>query len=325
MTLLYTKVGAGGLGIPRLVSTIPLLKLKRFNNISKIGHPLAEYLIADIGQNKKFTKQTTPYTFDGNSCTTNQATARAFADGLYKSVDGKHLAHSAAVPYVNSWVDCNGQQLSGADFTNILLLKSSLLPTPVRKHRYNKTINVFCETCRNRPASLVHMLQECSRSHGSRINRHDSIVKRFAAGLSRRGFDVSVEPNFVTGRSFVKPDLIATKEGITHVIDVCVSGTKESPDMAHNNKTEKYSGANNEDSVKNLTGAHTVSVGAFALTWNGIVSARSARLALELGLGRNFVKNSSLTALFGSLKCYRQYNKTTYGTTPLDYEFFDAE
>ena len=147
------------------------------------------------------------------------------------------------------------------------------------------------------------MLQECSRSHGSRINRHDSIVKRFAAGLSRRGFDVSVEPNFVTGRSFVKPDLTATKEGITHVIDVCVSGTNEPPDIAHKNKTEKYSGANNEDSVKNLTGAHTVTFGAFALTWNGIVSARSARLALELGLGRNFVKNSSLTALYGSLKC----------------------
>ena len=53
------------------------------------------------------------------------------------------------------------------------------------------------------------MLQEFLRSHGSRINRHDSIVKRFAAGLSRRGFDVSVEPNFVTGRSFVKPDLLA--------------------------------------------------------------------------------------------------------------------
>ena len=147
------------------------------------------------------------------------------------------------------------QRLSQKVYTNQL--------TPVRKHRYNKAVNVFCETCRSRPASLVHMLQECLRSHGSRINRHDSI--------------------------------------------------------------EKYSSANIEDSVKNLTGAHTVSFGAFALTWNGIVSARSARLALELGLGRNFVKNSSLTALFGSLKCYRQYNKTTYGTTPLDYEFFDAE
>ena len=80
------------------------------------------------------------------------------------------------------------------------------------------------------------MLQKCPKSHGSRINRHDSIVKRFAASLSRKGFDVSVEPNIVTRLSFVKPNLIATKEDVTHVIDVCVSGTKESPDIAHNNK-----------------------------------------------------------------------------------------
>lgn len=99
----------------------------------------------------------------------------------------------------------------GHTFVNSVHLRSSSLPTPVRKRRANTRINPFGETCLNRPASLNHIMQECSRTFGQNAARHNYLVNKISNFLGKSDFKASIKPIMPTGLSFCKSDLLATK------------------------------------------------------------------------------------------------------------------
>ena len=70
--------------------------------------------------------------------------------------------------------------------------------------------------------SLSYILQKCPRTHGPRIQRHNSIARLITDTCISQGWQVSWAPRLRTSYGLKKPDLIITKQNKIAVVDVTV-------------------------------------------------------------------------------------------------------
>lgn len=87
---------------------------------------------------------------------------------------------------------------------------------------------------------MPHILQNCPRTHGPRVKRHDALVNYAVRGLEQKGYVVTREPHFKTAQGLRKPDIVAIRGGTAHVIDAQVVTDGEPLRRAHRRKVEKY-------------------------------------------------------------------------------------
>ena len=130
--------------------------------------------------------------------------------------------------------------LTGRDSIAVLQLRAGLLPTPERKARISG-LSPFCECCRNAVASTHHILQECPRSYGARIDRHNFLNNSLADYLLKHNYEVTHEPRVPHRSTFLKPDLVVVKDSrIGFIIDTAICSTNRHPDEVYKNKVDKY-------------------------------------------------------------------------------------
>ncbi|KAH7963566.1 hypothetical protein HPB52_021642 [Rhipicephalus sanguineus] len=128
--------------------------------------------------------------------------------------------------------------------------------------------------------SLGHVLQKCHRTHHQKIKRHDCILRYLAKSLREKDW---------------------------HVV-----GTRVDLSEAHEHKRRKYLIPDMLMHITSATGASSYPiVSSITMTYRGTWATESARIMLDLGLGREHMKIATVRCLQGGLRAFRVHQRST--------------
>ncbi|KAG8171631.1 hypothetical protein JTE90_013064 [Oedothorax gibbosus] len=301
---IHANVDDGGLGVTSLRTKVPELRLKRLEKLKRnmpeeaIGGSAGDFLLLNI---KK--------AIDNCVGTFGRLYWR---DHLSQSVDGTPLAGQRVIPKMHSWVAAHNPSLVGRDFANAIKLRINALPTNSRLRR-GRAGDRYCRAGCRCKETLNHILQNCARTHGKRIARHDHIVNNIKAHLEQKGCQVFSEPIFDTPVGKRKPDIIAIRQGSALVIDAQVVGDSVDLNRAHRRKVNYY--ADNVtlvDGIKALYGVDVVRFYSTTLNWRGVWSQESLNSLLEERvIPRSMIPSLPTKVLIGGLASFNFFCKST--------------
>ncbi|KAG8173760.1 hypothetical protein JTE90_013154 [Oedothorax gibbosus] len=213
---------------------------------------------------------------------------------------------------MHSWVAAHNPSLIGRDFANAIKLRINALPTNSRLRR-GRAGDRYCRAGCRCKETLNHVLQNCPRTHGKRIARHDHIVNNIKAHLEQKGCQVFNEPIFDTPVGKRKPDIIAIRQGSALVIDAQIVGDSVDLNRAHRRKVNYY--ADNVtlvDGIKALYGVDVVRFYSTTLNWRGVWSQESLKPLLdERVIPRSMIPSLPTKVLIGGLACFNFFCKST--------------
>lgn len=247
----------------------------------------------------------------GYVCNTGGDINRYYADALYRSNDGRDICVRDLLSH--SWIfDCN-RFVSSRDFINYIKLRINALPSKTRLTR-GRNVNKFCRFGCQKTETTYHAIQQCYKSHGLRIKRHDNVVKYIADKNIARGRMVLVEPKIQTAVGLRKPDLVIIEDKSAAIVDVQVVGNDiNNLDQFHQNKVDYYS--NNigiRDFIAEKYGITDVVFGAVTISYKGIFNARSRGfLMANRFIGKGDLKIIASRVMLGSILCFKSFYKTT--------------
>ena len=281
----HTGVREGGLGIPSLRTRVPRLQMDRFKRLKEIPDP-DEWILALLGS---------PYWRKANQDAA-ASLARAgvqdkvteqdhWSKRLYASVDGSGmLNHSNRSGYSSQWIDPTFLQMSGREFVGAMHVRCNSLVTRERATRgriSSKGRN--CPCCPDKRESLAHILQVCWRTQNHRIFRHNSIMTMIVNKLRKLQFSVVVEPRIPHGKTFLKPDIVAVKDGTVHILDPSIVACSRNLVLAESDKMTKYQVTDVKRWARNKYGTNTVVVAGLIMDWRGAWAPRSVKHLKYLG------------------------------------------
>ncbi|KAF6203660.1 hypothetical protein GE061_001992 [Apolygus lucorum] len=142
--------------------------------------------------------------------------------------------------------------------------------------------------CRSRNEHLYHVVQQCPRTHGGRILRHDAVAKQIAGVLSSSSWDVERERLYhMPSDQGKKPDIVAVKPDQSCIIlDVQVVNGSLDMEQTWRAKIRKYDRDDLQHAVSELKGVapNNIRVMAATLSWCRVWWGKSATELRELGI-----------------------------------------
>ena len=97
-----------------------------------------------------------------------------------------------------------------------------------------------CRAGCNAIETATHIIQNCFRTHGGRVKRHDNVSKVLAKSLRQKGWNVEERNEFRTSEDLRKPDLVCQKENTVWVIDSQAVGHYKPLNELHKDKNSYY-------------------------------------------------------------------------------------
>ena len=153
-------------------------------------------------------------------------------------------------------------------------------------------------------ADLYHVVQQCPRTHGGRILRHDAVAKQIAGALSSSGWDVERERLYhMPSDQGKKPDIVAVKPDQSCIIlDVQVVNGSLDMEQTWRAKIRKYDTNDLRQAVSELKGVapNNIRVMAATLSWRGVWCGKSATELRELGISVGVLRGITTRVLLGS-------------------------
>ena len=302
----HAAIRDGGLGIVAMRWNGPLLRYRRLRDLEAGEGERSLYREEEI---KLAERRLRP---DGVLLQSKEGVERRWAGILYATVDGAAFRDSSKTIGQNTWVGDGSSFVSGRDFVNFMRLRINAMPTRSRLSRGRRRDRACRAGC-GCIETTNHVLQICHRTHGMRIKRHDAVAHYIGRGLANKGYTVELEPVFETVVGRRKPDVIATKDDLTLVIDAQVVSEHTDLDAAHRRKTNYYQ--DNLELRENITsrcGSREVRFTSATLSWRGIWSAQSARQLVEYSAVKKAdLKIVSTRVLLGGVAAFRFFNRTT--------------
>jgi hypothetical protein len=215
----HTAVKQGGLGVPALQFLIPLLKINRLQNLRSSSSRVVKNVVeSDIVKDQiaKLQRHLAAVAPNGGK----GQLERYWASKLYESVDGKELRDVPHTSASSSWVSYNSHILSGADYVHSVHVRINCLPSRARTLRGRGCErDKWCRAGCRRPETPYHIVQECHRTHGGRVLRHNKISSTLCTYLRTKGWHVIEEPRLFTVSGLRKPDLVCVKGDRNCVVD----------------------------------------------------------------------------------------------------------
>lgn len=253
-----------------------------------------------------------------NSRTGNQFTSSVktwWHNKLYTSNDGKELAAISSVKANTQFVRA-GASVSGEDFVHYQQLRINALPSKVRTMR-GRHGDIACRAgCRGSDNKIIsetnyHTVQQCFRTHGGRILRHNRIRDMIHDELVSIGYKVYKEKRFHTSAGLKIPDLIAVKGDQGVLID-CQVVNGNGMSVAHAAKVEKYRSIPLfQDQIGAECNCVRTDFVACTISWKGIWHKGSWDNLCQLGIRKTCLQRIVTSVLRGSFLCWRRFNSTT--------------
>lgn len=316
----HAPVAEGGLGIPALRHTLPRLKLQRIAMLRLSSVPACLDAVKCPAIIHEERKAKDLLTVNGEILSTAREISDHWTDLLHKSVDGGPLRECASVPESHNWVAAGTRLLSGRDFVDCTRLRINAMPTLARTSR-GRDLDITCRAGCREAETLSHALQQCHRTHGARIKRHDGIVKYLCRKFHKDGWQVEREPQIKTREGTRIPDLVIWKDEElaggkrrrleAAIVDVQIVGTAAPLDVAHRRKKSYYAG--NDEVVayakSNMEGAPIVT--SCTLSYRGVWSPTSRTDLRGLGVTKGDAGLISVRTLQGSLAVFGAFRRST--------------
>jgi len=310
--LFHAHYSDGGLDIPPLLLTVPLLRTKRMGRLVSSQDPIARAVAQLPIFERERKRWSAPLAAYGVSIRDGTGVRKAMGVGLHMSVDGRGLTGSRETGFVNKWMVSGDALMSGHSFVNCVRLKCNLPYTRARAARGRPDKPVACDACRS-PETLAHILQSCPRTSKPRVDRHDRANKYLTEVVRRSGFATRVEPAIPTPAGIRYPDLVVWKDGLCVVVDTTIVADHKNPDDAHERKVRYYDQPAIRGWCESISGvaADEVKFSACVLTWRGVPSVRSVRELRTLGVTKSNWLLLSVKALEGGIACYSHFTNAT--------------
>ena len=164
-----------------------------------------------------------------------------------------------------------------------------------------------------KPETNYHVIQECHRTHGGRIRRHDRVVDELAKNLVNR-YTVIKEPKLRTEVGLRKPDLLLIQGNKALIVDVQVRKGNELG-KSHKEKLDKYKNVRNlTDLVKNKYreyNIHDVDFRAITVSWKGVIERETSKTLKELGINERLKFLIVTSVLRGAWINWTLFNQIT--------------
>lgn len=301
----HTAIKQGGLGIMSFESSIPGLTLDRLDRLNNSDYPFARSAGRSVWALKR-----------RGWCTMAKIEADGWAELLYKSVDGYELREAGKVGASTEWLNDPFVRIPPSDWLQYIKVWINALPTRVRTTRGLRRLNqsVLCRAGCGVVETAAHVVQQCFRSHGGRILRHDAVASTIAGELQGGGYTVLREHRFNTGVGVRKPDIVASKGDVAHILDVQIVSGARSLTESHKRKRQYY--AENKDLLKETAKLMQVpekklKVSTITLSWRGIWAAESDAALTALGVSKRIRTGITTRVLFGTLLNFKRFGETT--------------
>lgn len=300
----HAKVKDGGLGIMALYTKIPALIERRINNLKNSSLQFARILVESDYINKRL-----------RWASLHAADDEKWNLELYKHVDGWELRESSRVIPSSSWV-IDRVSIPARDWIKYHMVRINALPTRIRTTRGMRRITqvVQCRAGCNVPETAAHVIQECHRTHGGRIMRHNIVSKGLSKLFSNNGYNVLEEPRISTVEGNRKPDLVLFKNGKATILDVQVVSGYRDLNEAHEKKKRYY--ALNNDVIRfvcnyfNLQPSD-IEVSTVTISWRGIWAYKSYESLRCLNVSHHYMRGITTRILLGSYLNFIKFNKMT--------------
>lgn len=237
---IHAPVRVGGMGVTCFAIDIPIMRLRRLENV--IERTDNSGLASTLAN-------TNYYTETINGCRNDLVKAiggvektdriKYWENQLEGKYDTMGLTETRYSRASASWVWDNALTLTGRDYIRYHHIRAGCLPSRVRRAR-GCDAEINCRGgCPHRETNY-HIIQQCHRTHGGRVLRHNRIVEMFYKNFrSGGGMNIYKEPQFRMVVGVRKPDLVLTDGHTAMVIDVhIVRGDNTAMDRSE--KISKY-------------------------------------------------------------------------------------
>ena len=306
----HAPTRSGGLGIPSLRTSIPALTLQRLGRLSSSPYSAARAAAASSRVIRKLA-----WASKASVCVP-RGTRDFWSSSLYSSVDGYELRESAKCPASSAWIARGGGGIPGRDFVQYVHTHINSLPTRVRLARGDRERDKLCRAGCGFQETAAHAIQNCFRTHGGRIKRHDAVVKVVANSLRQAAWEVIVEPHVTLAVGLRKPDLVARREDRVLVLDAQVVSGAVPLNLLHRNKLGYYASIPGfSQAVLEKFGwpllERPVEYSSVTLSWRGVWSPRSYSDLLSFGIPPGALCGLTTQVLQGSHTNWTRFNCLT--------------
>ena len=302
----------GGLGVPELSTTIPLLRTTRLENLRSSPYPPVKEM-TERPLFRRLLQKCRPVTRGDRHLNSKVAVREENRRRLLRSVDGAGLKDMANIPSVSNWVTSPQPPVRGATYIGLVKTRGNLHQTSQRAARARGNPRTTCDAGCRRPETLGHVSQTCPRTADARTARHDRLLSLTDKFLKDRGAVTLREPAIPTPAGIRRPDLILKTRGKLAVIDAQVVADNFDLESAHQRKVRYY---DNED-IRKFTADHfdgrqeQVIFGSVTFDWRGAVAKSTATCLKDLGLTDRHLGLLSLRTLEGTLTIWRTFRRST--------------
>ncbi|KAK7871544.1 hypothetical protein R5R35_010346 [Gryllus longicercus] len=311
----HATVADSGLGIPALETSVPALMHDRLSALASSDVPMFAAVGASEWAKKRLLWASRLLRRDGVDLTSKTRRDNYWRDKLHVSVDGRELRECHKSNLSTRWVDSDAHRIPGRDYVQHIHTRINCLPTAVRVSRgvRRASRDVKCRAGCQETETAAHVIQNCHRTHGGRVRRHDAVCHVLAAGLRRAGWSVEEEPVIPTREGNRKPDLVCYKEDMATVVDAQIVSAVSSLNDSHLKKTYY---ANNSDVSHTLIERYGVDKKNLAFTsctisWRGVWASKSQEDLQRMGLTKNLLCSITTRVLQGSHTNWTRFNKMT--------------
>lgn len=305
----YASIKSGGLGLTCFAESVPLIRKTRLEKFLVSGMIPAGTLHNSYYVNNQLDWCNKALAHIGTNVDRGMS-LRHWEELLEARFDTKHLSKAKDCKASTSWVQHRSHDLSARDFVRYNHIRVGCLPSRARTQR-GRTGPRECRAGCMKSETNYHIIQQCHRTHGGRILRHDRLVELIGhwLGNDSNGYDVKIEHRFKTLEGLRKPDLLITKGNNTLVLDVqVVSGTNMPRDCT--SKTSKYKNVQGLTSlIQQVCASDTVEFGSFTISYKGVIHKDSAELLYKMGINEQQMFMLVTSTLRGSWLNWVRFNK----------------
>lgn len=295
----------GGLGIMSFESSVPRLTRNRLDNLRLSTFPIVREIADGDWANQR-----------RSWCRMAKVRDNDWPALLYRSVDGFELREAGDVTASTAWLDDPMIFVPPSDWIQYIKIWVNAIPTRIRTTRGTRRLHedVLCRAGCAVQETAAHVIQQCFRTHGGRVMRHDAVAATVAAELQRGGYKVRREHVFKTREGVRKPDILAVKGERGYILDAqIVSGARS---LHENHLTKRQYYANNKDLVDQVADLLQVTptnltISTVTLTWRGIWAKTSATTMDAMGVSRIVQRGITTRTLKGSYTNFVRFNQMT--------------
>ena len=188
----YASVRDGGLGLPCLRTMVPTVIARRYGRLAESSWPAAAAAARTdrIRRKLKWARKLLSK-FGVSSPDDTTSVAKFWREKLHTSTDGFELRESSRHPDSTKWIRERCGQLSGRDYVQFVHCHINALPSRVRVsrgRRIGQETNIRCRAGCMVSETTAHVIQQCHRTHGGRIKRHDLVTRVVAEAMTKRGW-----------------------------------------------------------------------------------------------------------------------------------------